>query len=489
MAASQLGDDMTQIITKKTKLAYGMGQFAWAAKDTCFHYFLFFYYTQMLGLTPALAGFAALLSIIADALSDPIIGHLSDRYKVGKWGRRHPFMILSVLPTCFSLVAIFNPPAGLSQMELFSWYLIFAIIVRTFLTYFVVPHMSLSAEMSDNYAERTSIVVYRTFLGYCGGLSLQVVAWFLLIPIATAAGHAIDGYRNVGYVAAMMAFVGMVVSILGTKNRIPHLTKASSAQQSRPWYCAFSDIGQLFKLRSARIIIVANLILISALGVSNTMLLHINSFFYGFSSEQTGAFMMCIFLALIPASLLAVQGTKRLGKPRSMVVFLTLTAVLGPIPIVAHMYGLTSGNGTAGLLLLVCGVLVLHQSFFIAHLNIAGSVVAEVVDEMELKNGFRQEGILNSALMLIQKMTFGVGTFLAGLTLDFAGIKGVTEIESVTSDMLLRLGWIYGPGLAVMVFLSAVIFSRLKLSQADYATIQQQLQHQRAATAGNPEVV
>ena len=75
----------------RTKFTYSLGQFSWAAKDTSFHYFLFFYYTQFLGLSASLAGLAALLALTADAISDPVVGQVSDNWRGGKWGRRHPF--------------------------------------------------------------------------------------------------------------------------------------------------------------------------------------------------------------------------------------------------------------------------------------------------------------------------------------------------------------------------------------------------------------
>ena len=59
--------DVAPPLSRPTLLAYGIGQFAWASKDVCFHYFLFFYYTQFLGLSASLAGFAAMLALIARA--------------------------------------------------------------------------------------------------------------------------------------------------------------------------------------------------------------------------------------------------------------------------------------------------------------------------------------------------------------------------------------------------------------------------------------
>jgi GPH family glycoside/pentoside/hexuronide:cation symporter len=459
----------------RTKITYSLGQFSWAAKDTSFHYFLFFYYTQFLGLSASLAGLAALLALIADAISDPIIGQVSDNWKGGKWGRRHPFMAAAIIPFPLFLIAIFNPPADLSQNLLFAWYLGNAIIIRTFLTLFTVPHLALGAELSEDYEERTSIATFRNLMGYTGGLSIQVIAWFVLIPSATAAGLVANGYRNIGFVAAALAVTGMVAALLGTRNRIPHLAQTSEAQQARPWYYAFNDVVAMLKNHSARVYLGANLVLVTAVGVSNTMLLHVNNFFYGFSSEQTGIFMLCIFLCLFPAAALAKRFAHRLGKERGVIWLICCMSVIGPIPVMAHLYGLTPPAGTTALLAVVCCFVVLHQSFYIANLNIAGGMVPDIADELALASGMRQEGIINSGMMLAQKMTFGLGAFFAGIAIDFAGFDGVTDISQVTETMLTRLAWVYGPGLMCLSFLVALIYSRYKLSRSRLEDIRRQL--------------
>ncbi|MCA0900055.1 MULTISPECIES: MFS transporter [Microbulbifer] len=450
---------MQNTLNKSTKNAYGMGQFAWAAKDSCFHYFLFFYYTQILGMSPSIAGLAALLSIIADAISDPIVGYFSDKSQSRRWGRRHGFMALSILPVSLSLFAIFNPPAGLDDGGLFAWYIGSAILVRTALTFFVVPHMAMAAELSDDYHERTNIVLHRTFWGYAGGISLQVLAWFILIPTATSNGDIASGYQNIGLAAALLSAVGMAIAVWGTRSRIPYLKQATSEQKSRAWHCAFTDIIQFFKIPSARILFFGSLILVCGMGTANTMLLHVNTFFYGFSSTQTGAFMLCVFVALIPATILTMKISAQMGKRRSLMLFLVTAALVGPIPVLARIYGFTPAPGTANLLLLVCLFVVIHQTFFIGAMSITASMAADVADDVEAESGLRQEGSLNSALMLIQKVTFGAGTLCAGLILDFAGFSDSVDASGVTMDMLARLGWAYGPGISLVVLGSVYVFS------------------------------
>lgn len=471
----------TPPLSSAQNIAYGFGQFAWASKDVCFHYFLFFFYTQYLGLSASLAGLAAMLALIADGITDPLIGSISDNWKSSRWGRRHPFMLLAIVPYVGALIGIFNPPEAMGQGQLFAWYLVLAIAVRSFLTLFTVPHMALGAELTDDYAERTTVATYRNTLGYVGGLIIQIVAWFLIIPAATAAGDVSDGYRNIGVFAAGLALFGMLVAIFGTRSRIQYLAPISEKQQSRPWYFAFKDILAVLRHHSVAILFFASLMLVTRIGVSNTLLLHVNTFVYGFSSEQTGVFMLAVLLTLVPAFLLATIGTRRLGKRTALLCFLFMELLFAPLAIMGFVYGIAPAAGTTGLLLFVCVFTALHQTFYIAGINVAGAMLPDVADELQVATGLRQEGILNSAMMLTQKVSFGLGSFIAGLFIDFAGFDGITDISEVSSSMVVRLGWLYGPVLMLFTVAGIAVYSRYKLSEQRYNAIRVQLDGESTA--------
>jgi Na+/melibiose symporter-like transporter len=92
--------------------------------------------------------------------------------------------------------------------------------------------------------------------------------------------------------------------------------------------------------------------------------------------------------------------------------------------------------------------------------------------------------MLNSAMMLTQKVTFGLGSFFAGLAIDFAGFAGVASVADTTPEMLSRLIWVYGPGISLITLLGVWVYSRYQLSQARLTDIQNQLVSRRKALAG-----
>ena len=139
--------------------------------------FVLFYYKQVLGLSGTLTGLAIAISIIWDGISDPLVGAWSDRLR-SRIGRRHPLMIAAVIPMAAGFVMLYGPPNNVlgDQFQLFTWLLISILLVRTALTFFMVPYLALGAEIVDDYHERSQLAGMRTN-----------IAWFICTLVSASA--------------------------------------------------------------------------------------------------------------------------------------------------------------------------------------------------------------------------------------------------------------------------------------------------------------
>lgn len=193
-----------------TKLVQGVGSIPDTFKNFAFNTFLLFFYNQVLGMSASLASVALGIAVVFDAITDPVIGSISDNLR-SKMGRRHPLMYLSALPLAVSLFLVFVPPEFVKQAgdyALLAWLLVFAILTRTAMTLFLVPWTAMMAELSDDYTERTTIVTYRYFFGWVFGASFTVATYTFIFPSTEAftPGHLNpDGY--VTFAAVVSTFV------------------------------------------------------------------------------------------------------------------------------------------------------------------------------------------------------------------------------------------------------------------------------------------
>jgi Na+/melibiose symporter-like transporter len=163
-----------------TKLFYGFGSIAYGIKDNAFAYFLLFVYVQIFGLAPELAGLAILVMLIFDAVSDPLIGYISDNTR-SRWGRRHPFMYGSIIPVALTFFLIWDPPAGASDQTLFWYLLLMGIGIRTTITLYEIPSTALGPELTQDYVERSSLIAFRAWFGWWGGLIMWNLLWLFVV--------------------------------------------------------------------------------------------------------------------------------------------------------------------------------------------------------------------------------------------------------------------------------------------------------------------
>ena len=132
-----------------TKFFYGFGSISFGIKNNGFSYFVLFVYSSVLGLPAWMAGLALNLVLVADAITDPLVGYYSDRLR-SRWGRRHPFMYAAALPVAITYFFLWTPPENLTDWQLFYYLLGCAIIIRVFITFYEIPSVSLGPELSDN---------------------------------------------------------------------------------------------------------------------------------------------------------------------------------------------------------------------------------------------------------------------------------------------------------------------------------------------------
>ena len=193
------------------KLIYGSGQFAEGVKNAAFATFVLLYYNQVLGLSGTLAGLAIFIALCFDAITDPVVGSISDNFK-SRWGRRHPFMYAAAIPMAFSFYFLFAPPEELSSGALFAWMTVFTVLVRGSMTLYYVPHLALGAELSDHYTERTSIVAYRWIFSVFGHLAVIISAFAIFfVDVDGQSGDLVaENYPPFAFALAIV----VVVSIL-----------------------------------------------------------------------------------------------------------------------------------------------------------------------------------------------------------------------------------------------------------------------------------
>ena len=428
------------------KVAYGFGSVAFGVKSNGFDYFFLIFYSQVMGVSAYLVSLALMIALIVDALSDPLIGYLSDNTR-SRWGRRHPFMYAAAIPASVAYYFVWNPPAGLEGDALFPYIVTLAILVRTLITVYEIPSSSLVAEMSDNYDERTSMLSYRYFFGWTGGTLMGAFATiFILVPTATISNGMfnVEGHGQVGAIAATVIFLAIMISALGTHKMIPELKPPPPARQMSVGLI-YREVFETLASRSFLALFLAALFGAVASGVSTTLSFYFSTFFWGFTTEQIGLISLSVVISALMAFFISPAISKRLGKKRGAITIGLMAFTVAPAPVFLRLLGLMPENGDPALFPLVLSIIVVDVALIIAYQTLSSSMIADLVEEAEIKTQRRNEGVFFASVTFVRKVTQGIGAAVAGVLLTISQFPVGATPDQVPESVLTTFGWLYVP--------------------------------------------
>jgi Na+/melibiose symporter-like transporter len=445
----------------RTKLFYGFGSIAYGVKDNGFRALLLIYYNQVVGLPANMVAGAIMIALVIDSVFDPIIGQISDNWH-SRWGRRHPFMYAAAIPSALSFLLLWNPPTDWSQMQLLAYLVVTAVIVRTFITLYEIPSAALVSELSSNYDERTSLMSFRYLFFFWGSLAISLITYRVLM--VTDATHPIGqlnpaSYTRYGWVAATMILLAILISARGTHHWIPRL-RAPPPKNNKSWWATLKEMYDTLAHRSFLTVLGAGLCKGMALGISGSLALYLNTFFWQLTASQLAILVLDGFFTAALAAWITPRISKRIGKKTTIIWFLALSFVIGVSPQLLRLAGLYFTNDSPWLVpaLFVNGIV--FGTFGIGSTILSSAMIADVVEDSELRTGRRSEGLFFSASSLIQKAISGVGVMGSGLILALVAFPQKAKpghVDQVTLDHLVFasvavMGALYAVGVLCVCF-------------------------------------
>jgi GPH family glycoside/pentoside/hexuronide:cation symporter len=475
-----------RLIPLSSKMAFGIGQFAEGLKNTGFGLFILFYYNQVLGLSGTLAGAALFIALVFDAVTDPLAGSLSDNLK-SRWGRRHPFMYASAIPLALAFFGLFSPPDDMSEVQLFLWLTVFAVLTRGAMTLYHVPHLALGAELTEHFEERTRIVAFRQFFGTFGGLTASGIGLNYFFADAHGGRLAVENYTPYAMTLGVMMVITIWYSALGTQKEIPHLLPPSPKPKRSIAEQFGIEIKEAFQNASFRWLFFGVLIVFIMAGVNGALDLYMMQYFW----ELTGKQMFYLQIAAVVGLMLGVFFTSwlhsRTSKRFGLVLGTTAWAVFQVLPVVLRLLDWFPANTSVPLVATLV-VMKFAQGFLLQQAFVSfGSMMADVADEHEYTFGARQEGIFFGAISFSGKATSGFGNFIGGIGLDIISWPRGVDIKTaadVPHDTLVQLGLLYGPVVAAFAVVSVWCYSNYKLTRERHGEILELLRERRSRASG-----
>jgi GPH family glycoside/pentoside/hexuronide:cation symporter len=454
-----------------TRVSYGFGAAAYGVKDNGFSYFLLLFYSQVIGVDARLVGLALSIALFVDAFADPIIGYWSDNLR-SRWGRRHPFMYGAALPVAATYFLMWNPPRDWSELHLFWYLMVLAVGIRVLISFYEIPSTALSPELTDHYDERSSLQAFRSFFGWFVGNFMSVFMFLVLFP-AFATESIPNGqfnreaYATYGIVASCLILLSILASAWGTHDRIPHLKSPPPKRPLTPLKI-FAEIFETLSNRSFLALFVAAIFGAIAAGLAAALSFYFYTYFWGFSTQQSGMITFGVFGSAVLGSVLAPIVGRKIGKKAGAIWIGFLAFVGSPMPIVLRLFGLMPENGDPALFWIIFSTTMLDVALIVAFQILSAAMMGDLVEQSELKTGRRSEGIFYAANAFIRKVVGGIGLTAATTVLTLAGLKAGADPTKVSAETIWHLGAYYVPIILGLWISMLLVMCLYNLSRSDH---------------------
>jgi len=432
-----------------TYLGYGIGSVGTGIFSTVPGLLLLSFMIRYLQVPAAIAGTVILIPRLWDVITDPFAGTLSDRTR-SRWGSRRPWMLAGALtlPIVFALLFRVPVQTGIAA----AWYLMFIyILCTTFYTVYQFPYVSMPAEMTENYNERTTIMSFRIAF-----LTLGILVGGALAPeLISAGGGGREGYAMMGIIVGLILFAALLGSFFGTA-KVPVVDPVVSTVPFREQLRAAGDNKPFFILFAAYIIQVLGIGAMLA-GVD-----FFSSYILGDAGQTSILFVCLIGPALITMPLWVKIG-RRYGKLNGYIICTVLFTI-----------------GGFCLMFVSADVLwLIYLIVFVMGAGYAGtqlfpfSMLPDTITADTLKTGLRRAGAYTGVWTAADKAGFAVGPAIFAAILAVTGFMetegGVIIVQPGSALLGVRIGFALLP--AVLMAISLFFLRRYKLDPETVAAL------------------
>ena len=415
------------------KIAFGFGMLANQMFPAALGVFIIVL-VQDLGFAAILWGIIQFVPRIFDAITDPIMGFISDNTK-SKWGRRRQYVLIGALIMGLAYVAMWQLYKDDGVVYNFIYFLSWSLVFYLGLTIFSVPYVAMGYEISEDFHERTEIMAVAQFIGQWAWV-IAPWFWVILYDPSWFPEGADQGVRDLSIWVAIPCTIFALIPAIFLKGKST-LDRDDFLPISAPYVLRsikgiFTSAFEAFKIKQFRQIAGATFLIFNSFNViaAYTFLIIVH---YLFNSDPASAgnwpamhgsvgALVTTFL-VIP---IITRMSKVMGKKKAFIVS-QLISIIGYV-----LFWFLFVPGKPYLFLFALP----FHSFGIGSLfTIMMSMTADVCDLDELQTGKRREGVLGAVYWWMVKLGFGIAALLGGFILSIVGFDAENVTESAVTGM------------------------------------------------------
>ena len=435
-------------LSLRTKIGYGLGDIYGGGSGVVISFYYLIFLTDVVRISPILAGTVILISKIYDSITDPFEGILADRTRT-KMGRRRPYLLIGIPLIFLSFFALFYPYNAASETARFTAVVASYLFFSTVVSIVMLNYNALHSEITLDYHERSSLSSIRIFFSTVA----SIVAALVPLEIVKVFPDVHTGYIVMGLAFGAFFALPFIATVSSVKER----TEFQRPPQPFDWKLAFIEP---FKNRTFVYTLAMYLFAFVAIDTVSTIV----AYFVKYYLQRTGevSFVNGTLLVFQVISLpFYIWLSKRTSKVRGYIVGLIIWAV-------AMLFSfLLSPNNASLWVYVFAGVVGLGTGGIVVMIY---AIFPDIPDVDELHSGERREAIYSALVTFIRKFSSALAIFAVSNVIGWAGyvpplqetISGATKlIEQPQSDtflLVLRLIFMLMP----VILLAFALFFALR---------------------------
>lgn len=421
---------------------------------------LFVYYTDVIGLGPLWVSGGLAVALVWNALSDFLMGRISDRTR-WRWGRRRPFVALGALPVGLAFVALLCPPASLEGPALGAYFTAALLALFTAKTVVQVPTLALLPELSSQASDRTALAAAREQLGNVGdllGLLLPIAAVMALGAAEPGAPAALarEAFGSSAIVLGAVASLALLVTYVGTREDGRHI----AAEESPGIGVALAALRDHAPFRA---VLCAAALGALALSFVQSLILYVLTHVMHESDPavQLGAFVVNA-LAAICSYPMWTRVAAAFGKATAFRASLVVSSF-------AFASVFFVGPGDYGAL---AAVMAFSGAANVGFWTLLHTLNADCADLDAHRSGTHREGLFMGFSALVKKLAIGGAAAGVGVGLSLIGYE---EGVAPSAAVVLRLQLLFSVPTTLAVIAALLVFRHYEAPRAELSAGEQAL--------------
>jgi GPH family glycoside/pentoside/hexuronide:cation symporter len=447
------------ILPRRIAIGWAIGELAIAAYIGISMAFMLFYCTNVLAIPPALAGLALLVPRLLDAVSDPLMGAISDRSRSER-GRRRFFLLIGAPLLAFSFAAVFFVDPGLPLQLRVALLMLLFLLSNLAVTVYEVPYAAMAAEMTTEYRQRISLTGYKMVAARIG----IIMALYVGPLIFRSQEDLAAGFRLFGAVAGVFMLVSGLWAYFATADA-PRIASVVHRFSLR------AEIDAILANRPFRMLWLTYLVQNLAIGASSTTLIYFIIYVMRMDAEAAGPYLATGGIVALLATPAWVLIARRLDKRRCYFLTLAMSALF------AGFMSFIS----PGMALMLFLLLALAGSADAGTQLMPNSMVPDTVEVDEVRTGERREGALFGAWGFCRKLGMTLGAYLVSLALAAVGFSPGSAAALQPPEAMAGIRLIYAALPCGLWLVAMLVLTQYDLTEARFNEIKAVLLANRRA--------